>query len=145
MSLGWLLSAALVVAVDQASKSWALSRTARSTGASTVWGPRIRVVRNTRLCRGLVRRPGALALIWVAAVAANTLLVAALPGLGRGPAGLALGAAVGGATGNFVDVLRRGAVVDFVDLRVWPVFNLADAAIVAGAAVALLALAGGEV
>lgn len=144
MSLGWLLSAALVLALDQASKAWALGLPARTTGGSTGWGPRIRVVHNTRLCRGL-RRPGALALLWVGAVAGNALLLAALPTLGRAPAGLALGAAVGGATGNLVDVLRRGGIVDFVDLRVWPVFNLADAAIVVGGAIALLSLAAGEV
>ena len=48
-----------------------------------------------------------------------------------------LGAALGGVSGNVCDRLRRGAVIDFVDLRFWPVFNLADAAIVGGAATAL--------
>lgn len=45
--------------------------------------------------------------------------------------GLAL--VVGGALGNLVDRLRFGRVVDFLDFRVWPVFNLADTAIVIGA------------
>ena len=44
--------------------------------------------------------------------------------------GLAL--VVGGALGNLVDRLRFGKVVDFLDFRVWPVFNLADSAIVIG-------------
>jgi len=44
-----------------------------------------------------------------------------------------LGLVVGGALGNLVDRLRHGMVVDFLDFRVWPVFNLADSAIVAGA------------
>jgi signal peptidase II len=44
-----------------------------------------------------------------------------------------------GAIGNLVDRLARGYVVDFVHVRFWPVFNLADALVVAG--VALLALA----
>jgi len=38
----------------------------------------------------------------------------------------------GGSLGNLVDRLRRGAVVDFIDVRVWPVFNAADVAISAG-------------
>ena len=56
-----------------------------------------------------------------------------------GPAStLALGLILGGASGNLLDrAFRvpgwgRGAVVDFVDLQFWPVFNLADAAIVVG-------------
>ena len=44
-----------------------------------------------------------------------------------------LGLVIGGALGNLVDRLRFGMVVDFLDFRVWPVFNLADSAIVAGA------------
>jgi signal peptidase II len=47
------------------------------------------------------------------------------------------GAALGGATGNLIDQLRRGAVMDFIDLRIWPVFNLADTFIVVGLGVAL--------
>ena len=39
---------------------------------------------------------------------------------------------LGGATGNLIDRLRFGYVVDFLDLRVWPVFNLADSAITVG-------------
>ncbi len=49
----------------------------------------------------------------------------------------ALGLQLGGALGNLIDRLRRGFVVDFIDLNFWPmhnwpVFNLADSAIVAG-------------
>ncbi len=56
---------------------------------------------------------------------------------------VALGLQLGGATGNLIDRLRRGFVVDFIDLNFWPlhnwpVFNLADASIVTG--VTLLAL-----
>ncbi|MGI6553251.1 MAG: signal peptidase II [Bacillota bacterium] len=45
---------------------------------------------------------------------------------------LGLAMALGGATGNLLDRLRFGYVVDFLDFRVWPVFNLADTAIVLG-------------
>jgi signal peptidase II len=52
---------------------------------------------------------------------------------------VALGLVLGGAAGNLTDRLIRGPgfggeVVDFIDLHVWPVFNAADSAIVAGAA-----------
>ncbi len=46
---------------------------------------------------------------------------------------LALGLIMGGALGNLVDRLTTGLVVDFLDFRIWPVFNLADSAIVVGA------------
>ncbi len=50
---------------------------------------------------------------------------------------IALGLQLGGALGNLIDRLRWGFVVDFIDLNFWPlhnwpVFNLADASIVAG-------------
>lgn len=51
---------------------------------------------------------------------------------------VALGLQLGGALGNFVDRVRWGRVVDFLDFRVWPVFNLADSAIVVGVGVFLL-------
>lgn len=43
-----------------------------------------------------------------------------------------MGLIAGGAVGNFIDRWRYGYVVDFLDLRWWPVFNIADAAIVVG-------------
>lgn len=51
---------------------------------------------------------------------------------------LALALILGGALGNLVDRLARGYVVDFIHVRGWPVFNVADIAVVLG--VALLAL-----
>lgn len=54
-----------------------------------------------------------------------------------------LGLVLGGAAGNLTDRLVRGPglageVVDFIDLQVWPVFNLADSAIVLGVVVLVL-------
>ena len=57
---------------------------------------------------------------------------------------LGLGMVLGGAWGNVIDRFARapgaphGRVVDFIDFKVWPVFNVADAAIVIGAAVLIL-------
>lgn len=39
---------------------------------------------------------------------------------------------LGGAAGNLIDRARLGFVIDFIDLRVWPVFNIADSAITVG-------------
>jgi signal peptidase II len=54
-----------------------------------------------------------------------------------------LGLVLAGAVGNLTDRMIRGPrfsgeVVDFIDLHVWPVFNLADSAIVVGAAILLV-------
>lgn len=40
---------------------------------------------------------------------------------------------LGGAVGNLIDRIVYGHVIDFIDLRVWPVFNIADSAITVGA------------
>ena len=54
---------------------------------------------------------------------------------------LALGAVIGGAVGNIVDRIWRGAVADFFDFHVlgyaWPAFNVADSAITIGVAMLL--------
>ena len=39
---------------------------------------------------------------------------------------------VAGLLGNLIDRVFRGYVIDFVDLRLWPVFNLADSLVVIG-------------
>jgi signal peptidase II len=50
--------------------------------------------------------------------------------------GIAIGLIVGGASGNVIDRIRHGAVVDFLDFHIgywhWPAFNLADSAICLG-------------
>ena len=46
---------------------------------------------------------------------------------------LALGMILGGALGNAFDRLASSSVTDFIDLRWWPVFNVADSCIVVGA------------
>jgi len=36
---------------------------------------------------------------------------------------------LGGSLGNIIDRLRVGSVIDFLDFRIWPIFNIADSAI----------------
>jgi signal peptidase II len=52
---------------------------------------------------------------------------------------IAAGFVAGGAAGNLIDrIFRPGGVVDFVDFRFWPAFNVADSAITVGAILLLL-------
>jgi signal peptidase II len=45
---------------------------------------------------------------------------------------IGLAITLGGALGNFIDQVRLGYVVDYIDLSFWPVFNIADINIVLG-------------
>ncbi len=51
---------------------------------------------------------------------------------------VAFGGIVGGAVGNILDRFHYGYVVDFIDLRWWPVFNMADSCITVGVVLLLL-------
>jgi signal peptidase II len=53
---------------------------------------------------------------------------------------IGIAVALGGALGNCIDRLRQGYVVDFIDLHLWPVFNIADVAIIGGVAVILIGM-----
>ncbi len=81
---------------------------------------------------------GAPSLFLVATLAATAAIVWASRSLSSAGVAAGLGLILGGALGNLTDRILRGPgisgkVVDFVDLRIWPVFNVADSAIVLGA------------
>ena len=71
-------------------------------------------------------------------IPANLLVIVCLIILGRkiskksSWARIGLGLMIGGAGGNFWDRLRDGRVTDFLDFRLWPVFNVADVAVCIG-------------
>lgn len=129
----WALAVAVFI-VDQLAKAAVVTRL--PVGQSyALWPPWLYLthVRNTGVAFGLLR----LYPQWVTLFAAGVLLAAIgfRRQLQKQPlkVQLALGLGLGGAVGNLTDRLLRGAVVDFIDLRVWPVFNLADVAIVLAA------------
>ena len=78
----------------------------------------------------------------VAGVALVVLAVLAYPRLRREAPMIRYGALalVAGALGNLIDRIATGLVVDFFDLRIWPVFNIADIAICAGVFCMILAI-----
>jgi signal peptidase II len=84
---------------------------------------------------------------WLFATISAAVIVTIVIASRRLPAtssAVGLGLVLGGAVGNMIDRAIRGPafsgeVVDFIDLQVWPIFNLADTAIVFGAATLLIA------
>ena len=94
-------------------------------------------VNNTGAAFGLWRHaPVLLVAVTAVSVAAISLYLVREPRAGAGSSQgfYAWSLILGGALGNLYDRLRFGYVVDFIDLRVWPVFNLADACICLGVA-----------
>ena len=134
--------AALVLAADQASKALAVAAAPSGSRGGLV---RAGIVRNTGASFGI--GTGYPVLITVAAAAVLAAAVIWLARTRRPGAALCLAAVAGGAAGNLADRLLRspgpgrGAVVDWIHVAGYPpAFNLADVAIRAGAAGALVAI-----
>jgi signal peptidase II len=127
-----VLVAAVVVAVDQVTTSWAVHRLAR--GPIHLIGPvSLRLGVNTGSAFGLAQ--GWAPVIGALAVVAIVVMLVASRRAHSDAVAVALGLVVGGAAGNLVDRVVRdyhGGVVDFIDLRYWPTFNVADAGITVG-------------
>lgn len=133
-----------VLAADQASKAWIATRLALHESEPLIPGVvRWTLVKNRGAAFGLLPDQTVFFTVVAVLVVAGILYwMPRLPSRG-GPVAWALGLQLGGALGNLVDRLRWGYVVDFVDLEFWPlhrwpVFNVADAAIVSGTALLVL-------
>lgn len=128
----FFLVAALVVAADQASKLFITTNMVIGESIPESGIVRLTYVANRGGAFGLfANQTFLLALTAVIGIAA-ILLFYRCPLFNNWLLETALSLQLGGAMGNLIDRLRFGYVVDFIDLRVWPVFNLADSAIVVG-------------
>lgn len=133
-----LLVALAVVALDQAVKAWVVAFfAARGTDMVAVL-PVFNLVLtwNHGVSFGLFNGGGETLLFAVLAAAIVAALVWWLSRAGTHGLQLAIGLVIGGAVGNIVDRLARGAVVDFLDFHLgtlhWFAFNVADTAICLG-------------
>ena len=97
--------------------------------------------RNSGVAFGLFSGGGALVAI-VAGLALIALLAFFFTHLARPLVWLPTGLLIGGAAGNLLDRAVEGSVTDFVDLPLWPAFNVADAAITIGVVTLLYVLEG---
>jgi signal peptidase II len=137
-ALGFVVMGILLVVLDQGTKLLAVKHL--QPGSTLVLPGNLvylTLVRNPGAAFGILAHAtpflvlltlGVLAIVWV-----NRRKLKDQPTLLK--LGLCLGLA--GAVGNLVDRVRLGYVVDFVDLRFWPVFNVADMGIVAGVLILL--------
>lgn len=135
------LVAAVVLAADQASKALVRGSLARGEERSILPGVDLVNVRNRGVAFGLLDDGGVL-LVAVAVVALLALLAFFVTHLGRRLVWLPVGLLLGGAAGNLIDRAGQGAVTDFVDLPLWPAFNVADVSITAGVLALLYVLEG---
>jgi len=136
-SVLFLIALAVVIA-DQVTKQLAVHYL-RTGNVVPIIGDilRLRYTTNTGSAFGLFQDQGfVLTIIALVVVGVIMFYYRRLPGhmlLVR----ISLGLQLGGAIGNLIDRLHYGSVVDFIEFVLWPIFNIADAAIVLG--VALLA------
>lgn len=128
-----LYTIALVVAIlDQLTKLFVVSRLPFGASVPLLGPVDITLVRNTGGAFGLFQT-ATVPLTIISLVVVVGIIVLSRTGRRLSAlVGTALALQLGGALGNLIDRLRLGYVVDFIDLRVWPVFNLADIAITGG-------------
>ena len=132
--VGWArlgATAAVVVALDQASKAIAVAALIRGESVDVFFGLEMTHVRNTGLAFGVLSG-GGLAVLALIAAALALLLFYFGRHAGEDYTWLPAGAIVGGALGNLADRSREGTVIDFIDPIFWPAFNVADIAVVLG-------------
>ncbi len=134
---------AVIIASDQLTKHWALNRLSDNRVIDLVGSLRFKLAFNKGMA--FSQATGAGPVIGALGFVVVVVIVVWLRRSARGGAALAAGLIVGGAIGNLADRLLRGdawlrgAVVDFIDLQWWPVFNVADAAISIGAVLMVVA------
>jgi signal peptidase II len=129
--------AAVTVVLDQTTKAVALAHL--ESGPIPLLGGIIRLT----LARNIGSAFGLPAPAWVTTAVSLIVCVVVLVWVARGGGAslvraIALGLVLGGAVGNLADRVRAGAVVDFIDLGIWPVFNVADIGLTIGIGLLML-------
>jgi signal peptidase II len=139
----WVALAAIAfaaIAADQLTKYIVTSQLQLDEGLHVIGPFWIHHVQNSGIAFGLFASATA-AVILLTAVAVSAMLIFFARSGARHPIlPVALGLVIGGSLSNLLDRVRLGYVTDFLDLRYWPAFNLADSFIVIGVLVLLAAL-----
>jgi signal peptidase II len=130
---GIMMIAGFVVLLDRFSKAWVRHHFRLGESRPITSWFYLTFVQNTGTAFGLFQGNNK-ALLILAFLILCALLYGARGLSERGGFWGALGVALvlGGAVGNLMDRIHYGQVIDFLDFRVWPVFNIADTAITVG-------------
>lgn len=143
----WLmlaLVAGAAVLADQVTKHIVSSQLPLGDRTATIGPFSIHYVQNSGIAFGLFAGATPF-IVLLSAVALSWMLVFFARSGARHPVlPVALGLLVGGSASNLLDRLRLGHVTDFLDVRYWPAFNLADTFIVMGVMLLLGTLMAGE-
>jgi signal peptidase II len=127
-----LAACGVVVAVDQATKALATSLVDRGERVEVLPFLAFENVRNKGVAFGLGDDISAVVVGATVVVLLGLLVFLASRSRKGWPIWLPAALLIGGAVGNLADRVRDGAVIDFIDLPLWPTFNLADVSIVVG-------------
>jgi signal peptidase II len=142
--LGLLAIGLTAVAADQLTKHIVTGHLALDDGIHVIGPFWIHHVQNSGIAFGLFSSATAVVIVLTGIAVAWMLLFFFRSG-GRHPVlPVALGLVIGGSVSNLLDRVRLGYVTDFIDLRYWPAFNLADSFIVVGVAILLGTLLSAE-
>lgn len=142
--LGLALIAVAAVGADQLTKQ-VVARTLALGDEVEIAGPfSIHHVYNSGIAFGLFSSATSVVIALTALAVLWMLVFFARSGARHPVLPVALGFVLGGSVSNLVDRVRLGHVTDFLDLRFWPAFNLADVFIVFGVATLFGALAGAD-
>jgi signal peptidase II len=139
----WLALIAIAlaaVAADQLTKHIVAGQLALDDGVHVVGPLWIRHVQNSGIAFGLFAQSTAVVIVLTSIAILWMLAYFARSGAKHPVLPVALGLVIGGSASNLVDRVRLGYVTDFIDLRWWPAFNLADSFICIGVVVLLAAL-----
>ena len=133
-----LAACGAVVALDQGTKALATSLVDRGDRVEVLPFLAFENVRNKGVAFGLGGDISAVLIGATIVLLVGLLVFLAFRGGGGWLVWLPAALLLGGALGNLADRVRDGAVTDFIDLPLWPTFNLADVAITTGVLLLLL-------
>jgi signal peptidase II len=133
--------AVATLALDQLTKAIVRSEIGRTERVDVLPGVDLVNTRNSGVAFSLFTG-GGWVLALVAVIALTGLIVFFFTHLERRLIWLPTGMLIGGAAGNLVDRAAEGSVTDFIDLPLWPVFNVADIGVTIGMLILLYVLEG---